>query len=151
MANKPTAKTPTKRKAAKKDEERVGKARLVVRRAMIKDIRGIAALIRRVYTELPPYKQSEIRGQINNFQEGCFVALLDDEVVGYCASMQLPEPVAFAPHDWDEITGNGYGSRHDPTGDWLYGYEMCVDPKVRGVRIGRRLYCLLYTSPSPRD
>ena len=68
MANKPTAKTPTKRKAAKKDEERVGKARLVVRRAMIKDIRGIAALIRRVYTELPPYKQSEIRGQINNFQ-----------------------------------------------------------------------------------
>ena len=140
MANKPTAKTPTKRKTPKKDEERVGKARLVVRRAMIKDIRGIAALIRRVYTELPPYKQSEIRGQINNFPDGCFVALLDDEVVGYCASMQLPEPVAFAPHDWDEITGNGYGSRHDPTGDWLYGYEMCVDPKVRGVRIGRRLY-----------
>ena len=66
---------------------------------MIKDIRGIAALIRRVYTELPPYKQSEIRGQINNFPDGCFVALLDDEVVGYCASMQLPEPVAFAPHD----------------------------------------------------
>ena len=52
----------------------------------------------------------------------------------------LPEPVVFAPHDWDEISGNGYGIRHDPTGDWLYGYEMCVDPKVRGVRIGRRLY-----------
>jgi GNAT superfamily N-acetyltransferase len=41
---------------------------------------------------------------------------------------------------WDEITGNGFGSRHDPTGDWLYGYEMCVDPEVRGTRIGRRLY-----------
>ena len=120
--------------------EKLGQARLVIRRAMIKDIRGIAALVRRAYTDLPPYKQSEIRGQINNFPEGCFVALLDEEVVGYCATMQLPEPVAFAPHDWEEVTGNGYGSRHDPTGDWLYGYEMCVDPKVRGVRIGRRLY-----------
>ncbi|WP_343042260.1 bifunctional GNAT family N-acetyltransferase/carbon-nitrogen hydrolase family protein [Pontixanthobacter rizhaonensis] len=111
-----------------------------MRGALVKDIRGIAALIRRVYTELPPYTLGEIRGQINNFPEGCFVALLDDEVVGYCASMQLPEPVVFTDHDWDEISGNGYGSRHDPTGDWLYGYEMCVDPKVRGVRIGRRLY-----------
>ncbi|MBU0836372.1 MAG: carbon-nitrogen hydrolase, partial [Gammaproteobacteria bacterium] len=27
-----------------------------------------------------------------------------------------------------------------PTGEWLYGYEMCVDPAQRGVRIGKRLY-----------
>ena len=132
---------PVKRKpSAKAEGEKVGKARLIIRRAKIKDIRGIATLVRRAYTDLPPYKQSEIRGQINNFPEGCFVAQLDDEIVGYCATMQLPEPVAFGPHDWEEISGNGYGSRHDPTGDWLYGYEMCVDPSVRGVRIGRRLY-----------
>ena len=132
---------PVKRKpSAKAEGEKVGKARLIIRRARIKDIRGIATLVRRAYTDLPPYKQSEIRGQINNFPEGCFVAQLDDEIVGYCATMQLPEPVAFGPHDWEEISGNGYGSRHDPTGDWLYGYEMCVDPSVRGVRIGRRLY-----------
>lgn len=129
-----------KRPSARAQGEKLGQARLIVRQAMIKDIRGIAALVRRTYDDLPAYKQSEIRGQINNFAEGCFVALLDETIVGYCASMQLPEPVVFAPHNWDEISGNGYGSRHDPTGDWLYGYEMCVDPKVRGVRIGRRLY-----------
>jgi len=54
--------------------------------------------------------------------------------------MRLGGDKALRPHSWDEITGNGYGSRHDPTGDWLYGYEMCVDPKVRGTRLGRRLY-----------
>src|SRR3546814_17808667 len=54
--------------------------------------------------------------------------------------MRVDEDIALVPHDWEEITANGFGSRHDPTGAWLYGYEMCVDPRVRGVRIGQRLY-----------
>ena len=121
----------TARATRRRESERFGTRRLEIRNARIKDIPGIAQLVRRVYDDMPAYTHGEIRGQINNFREGCFVALLDEKVVGYCASMQLPEPVVFTPHDWDEISGNGYGSRHDPTGDWLYGYEMCVDPKVR--------------------
>ena len=116
------------------------RARLEVRQARATDVSGIAALVRRVYDDMPAYTYGEIRGQMNNFAEGCFVAKLDGKVVGYCASMRVSQALAFSPHDWDEITGNGFGSRHDPTGDWLYGYEMCVDPKVRGTRIGRRLY-----------
>ena len=116
------------------------KARLEVRQAKLKDVRAIAELVRRAYVDLPPYTLGEIRGQLNNYSDGCFVAKLDGEIVGYCASMRLSANVAFSNHTWDEVTGNGFGSRHDPTGDWLYGYEMCVDPKVRGTRIGRRLY-----------
>ena len=116
------------------------KARLEIRQAKLKDVRAIGDLVRRAYDDLPAYTQGEIRGQINNYPEGCFVAKLDGEVVGYCASMRLDERVALSNHTWDEVTGNGFGSRHDPTGDWLYGYEMCVDPQVRGTRLGRRLY-----------
>jgi len=116
------------------------KARLEVRPARPADVARIAALVRRAYEDLAPYTASEIRGQINNFPGGCFVAILDGKLVAYCASMRLSGDKALAPHSWDEITGNGYGSRHDPTGEWLYGYEMCVDPKTRGARIGRRLY-----------
>ncbi len=115
-------------------------ARLEVRPATQKDVPGIAALIRRVYDELPAYTYGEVRGQVNNYPDGVFVAVLDDRIVGYCASMRISGAIALKPHDWEEISGNGFGSRHDPTGDWLYGYEMCVDPKVRGTRIGRRLY-----------
>ena len=111
-----------------------------VRQAKLKDVPDIAELVRRAYVDLPPYKLGEIRGQLNNYREGCFVAKLDGVIVGYCASMRLKSNVAMSDHSWDEVTGNGFGSRHDPTGDWLYGYEMCVDPKVRGTRIGRRLY-----------
>ena len=116
------------------------KARLEVRQAKLKDVREIADLVSRAYVDLPPYTLGEIRGQLNNYRDGCFVAKLDGQIVGYCASMRLSENVAFSNHTWDEVTGNGFGSRHDPTGDWLYGYEMCVDPKVRGTRLGRRLY-----------
>ena len=116
------------------------KARLEVRQAKLKDVPAIAELVRRAYVDLPPYTLGEIRGQLNNYRDGCFVAKLDGVIVGYCASMRLKANVAMSNHSWDEVTGNGFGSRHDPTGDWLYGYEMCVDPKVRGTRIGRRLY-----------
>lgn len=116
------------------------KARLEVRQAKLKDVRAIGDLVRRAYADLPAYTQGEIRGQINNYPDGCFVAKLDGQIVGYCASMRLDEKVALSNHIWDEVTGNGFGSRHNPTGDWLYGYELCVDPKVRGTRLGRRLY-----------
>lgn len=115
-------------------------ARLEIRQAETGDVAEIARLARRVYEDFPPYTRGHIRGQINNFPRGCFVAVLDGRLIGYCASMRLSGDKALRPHSWDEITGNGYGSRHDPNGDWLYGYEMCVDPEVRGTRIGRRLY-----------
>ena len=137
MADKPT---PAAKRPSRKKADKAGKARLEIRQAKSADVAGIAALVRRAYDDLPAYTYGEIRGQLNNFPQGCFVAVMDGTIVGYCASMQIGETIAFAPHSWDEITGNGFGSRHDPTGDWLYGYEMCVDPGVRGVRIGRRLY-----------
>lgn len=120
--------------------ENRSRARLEVRQAELGDVRAIADLVRRAYDDLPAYTHGEIRGQINNYPQGCFIAKLDGKLVGYCASMRLSERVAFSDHDWDEVTGNGFGSRQNAKGEWLYGYEMCVDPKVRGTRIGRRLY-----------
>ncbi|QDP18632.1 nitrilase-related carbon-nitrogen hydrolase [Sphingomonas xanthus] len=116
------------------------KARLEIRAATPDDVPGIVALVKRCYKDLPTYTPGEVRGQINNYPEGCFVAVLDDQYVGYCASMRIAGALAMTQHSWREITGAGYGSRHDPNGEWLYGYEMCVDPEVRGSRIGRRIY-----------
>ncbi|HUE78576.1 MAG TPA: GNAT family N-acetyltransferase [Sphingomicrobium sp.] len=116
------------------------KARLEVRQARLEDVGEILDLVRRSYDELPTYSAGELRGQINNYSEGCFVTVMDGRFVGYCATMRVSGAVALQPHRWREITGAGFGFRHDPTGEWLYGYEMCVDPECRGTRIGRRLY-----------
>src|SRR3546814_6923099 len=88
---------------------------LLVRNAVTGDIAGIRALIARVYPHMGNYSTGMIRGQINNFPEGQFVAVFEDKIVGYCASSRIDENVALSPHDWETISGNGFGSRHDPT------------------------------------
>ncbi len=118
-------------------------SRLTVRNASLSDIPAIADLTDRVYSGsgMRGYSQGVLKGQINNFPRGQFVAVVDDKhVVGYCATFRIGEAICLRPHQWAEITGNGYASRHDPHGDWLYGMEVCVDPEYRGYHIGQRLY-----------
>jgi predicted amidohydrolase/GNAT superfamily N-acetyltransferase len=115
-------------------------ATLELRAAVPSDVPEILALIGRAYPGIANYSPGQISGQINNFPEGQFVAVYEGAVVGYCASSRIDEGIALSPHDWATITGNGFGSRHDPTGDWLYGIEMAVDERRRGLRIGKRLY-----------
>ena len=118
------------------------KPQLLVRNARTKDIPAIRDLVTRVYADTPmdTYTTSMLRGQIHNFPEGQFVAEYDNLIVGYCATFQIGPEHALSPHTWSEITGNGYASRHDPEGEYLYGMEVCVDPAYRGLRIGQRLY-----------
>ncbi|MCB1789198.1 MAG: GNAT family N-acetyltransferase [Gammaproteobacteria bacterium] len=118
------------------------RSRLGVRTATTDDIPAIIALTERVYdgTGISAYTTGQVRGQLNNFGEGQFVAVIDDQVVGYCATFRVSEEIGLKPHTWMEITGNGYASRHDAKGEWLYGMEVCVDPQYRGYRIGQRLY-----------
>jgi predicted amidohydrolase/GNAT superfamily N-acetyltransferase len=117
-----------------------GRKRLDLRNALPSDVPAILRLIRRVYPDMPNYAPAMVRGQVNNFPDGVFVALYDNRVVGYCATMRVSQAMAFGLHDWEEITANGFGTRHTPAGEWLYGYELAVDPKLRGLRIGQRLY-----------
>ncbi|WP_455366091.1 GNAT family N-acetyltransferase [Kaarinaea lacus] len=117
-------------------------SKLFIRNAKLGDVPAITDLTTRAYagTGMHGYSAGSVRGQINNFPDGQFVILVDDKVVGYCATFRINEKICLKPHTWAEITGNGYASRHDPDGDWLYGMEVCVDPDYRGYRLGQRLY-----------
>ncbi len=116
------------------------KTRLKVRDASLDDVASISKLVERVYPGMPPYPDAMLRGQINAFPEGVWVATLGEDIVGYCATIRLAEDKALGEHTWREVTGGGYGSTHDATGEYLYGYEVCVDPAMRRYRIGQRFY-----------
>jgi len=116
------------------------KAKLLIRPAKASDAPAIARLSVKVYGKADAFTSAEIRGQINNFPEGQFVAEYEGTVVGHCATMILTEEQAFAPHDWEEISAGGYGRPPAEDGDVLYGFEVCVDPAYRRLRIGQRLY-----------
>ncbi|WP_045118832.1 bifunctional GNAT family N-acetyltransferase/carbon-nitrogen hydrolase family protein [Haliangium ochraceum] len=115
---------------------------LTVRTAVIDDIPRIRDLVHRVYekADLGTYSEAMLRGQINSFPEGKFIVEYGDDIVGYCSTFLIDGETGLNPHTWTEITGGGFGSRHNPEGDYLYGMEVCVDPAARGLRIGQRLY-----------
>jgi predicted amidohydrolase/GNAT superfamily N-acetyltransferase len=115
---------------------------LQVRNARQEDIPQIAALSTRVYSGTGMHGHSEpmLTGQLNHFPAGQFVVTAGERIVGYCATLRVSEKACMKPHTWAEITGNGFASTHNPAGEWLYGMEVCVDPDLRGYRIGQRLY-----------
>jgi predicted amidohydrolase/GNAT superfamily N-acetyltransferase len=114
--------------------------KLVVRAASAADVQGIARLVELAYPGMATYTYAMLRGQINAFPLGVWVSTYADEIVGYCATIRLSEKRALEPHTWQEVTGGGYGSTHDENGEFLYGYEVCVDPEIRRYRIGQRFY-----------
>ena len=114
---------------------------LDIRNATSSDIPRIALLVEKAYDpRMEGYKKDAIRGQLANFPEGCFVITLNDDIVAYSASLLIDEETAMKPHTWKQITANGFASTHNPDGEYLYGYETCVDPAVRGKRLGQRIY-----------
>lgn len=116
------------------------KAKLVIRPALLSHARAISALSAKVYGRDNAFTQAEIRGQINNFPEGQFVAEYEGRIVGHCATQVVTEEQAFSPHSWSEITAGGFGRPPTDDGEILYGFEVCVDPDFRRLRIGERFY-----------
>ena len=113
---------------------------LDVRNASLKDIPEIISVVKRSYIDDDSYTPEMLRGQITNFKDGCFVVVKDGEIIAYSASLILSEKSALSRHTWESITANGFASTHDEEGDYLYGYETCVVPGERGIRIGQRIY-----------
>ncbi len=113
---------------------------LLIRNAKISDVPALLSLSAKAYGDMPGYTPGMLKGQISNFAEGQFVVEYHGEIVGYAASFLIDEKTAMSKHNWSEITGGGYASRHEPKGNWLYGMDVCVDPTRRRVRIGQRLY-----------
>jgi predicted amidohydrolase/ribosomal protein S18 acetylase RimI-like enzyme len=119
------------------------KAKLIIRPATTADARKIAGLSTRIYGKADAMTPAEVRGQINNFPEGQFVAEYERKIVGHCATMIVPAEEAFAPHTWHQISGGGFGKpvvEDSEEGEVLYGLEVCVDPEYRRLRIGERFY-----------
>ncbi|MES2207795.1 MAG: nitrilase-related carbon-nitrogen hydrolase [Pseudomonadota bacterium] len=115
------------------------KINLLVRPLRHKDIPDVMALSKKVYGDFG-LKEEMISGQLSIFPEGQFVSTYNGEIVGHCATFIISGDIALKPHNWQQITGNGFASRHDPDGDYLYGLEVSVDERFRGLRIGQRLY-----------
>lgn len=116
------------------------KINLIIRQAEYSDIPGIIELSISNYGADMAIREDMLYGQITSFPEGQFIAEYNGKIVGHCATFIISGEIALKPHSWQQITGNGFASRHDADGDYLYGMDVCVDEEYRGLRIGQRLY-----------
>ncbi|MCB0476324.1 MAG: bifunctional GNAT family N-acetyltransferase/carbon-nitrogen hydrolase family protein, partial [Flavobacteriaceae bacterium] len=74
------------------------------------------------------------------FPEGQVGIKVDNELAGCALSIIVDYHKFDEKHTYAEITGNYTFDTHDPNGNILYGIDVFIRPKYRGLRLGRRLY-----------
>lgn len=116
--------------------------RLLLRHLRPEDYEGLKTVMDRVYSGPlgGAISQDRFEAQVRRFPEGQICIEDNGRVVAAALSLIVDYEQFGDRHTYDEITGRGYITTHDPDGDVLYGTEVCVDPDYRDLRLGRRLY-----------
>ena len=86
------------------------------------------------------FKARHYRKHLELFDEGQFVALDGDRVVGATATIRRHFDFDHIDHTFGEVIQGGWLTSHEPAGDWLYGADIGVDPAHRGQGVATALY-----------
>ncbi|MBW6492224.1 MAG: carbon-nitrogen hydrolase family protein [Lentimicrobium sp.] len=94
------------------------------------------------YTNMPGayWKAHHLKKLIEAFPEGQVGIRIDHELAGCALSIIVNSSKFDEKHTYREITGNYTFNTHTPAGDTLYGIDIFIHPRFRGLRLGRRLY-----------
>ncbi|MGD9970772.1 MAG: GNAT family N-acetyltransferase [Sulfuricurvum sp.] len=94
------------------------------------------------YESMPEayWKEHQIKTLIDKFPDGQIVIKVDGEIAACALSIIVNYDEFAYHHTYKEITGNFTFSTHTDKGNILYGIDVFVKPKFRGLRLGRRLY-----------
>lgn len=77
------------------------------------------------------------------FPEGQLCAIdraAGDRVVGMTSTIRMDFDFAHPGHTFADVIAGGFLTSHQPTGAWLYGADLGVDPAYRRRGIARALY-----------
>lgn len=116
--------------------------RLRLRNLRLEDYPDIKHIMDQVYPGSMggAWSREQFAAQINRFPEGQICVEDNGRVVAAALTLVVDYSRFGDRHTYEEITGNGYFTTHDPKGDVLYGVDVFVDPEYRAMRLGRRLY-----------
>lgn len=114
--------------------------KVIVRHTCIADIKPLIELQKRVYPNIPAWREDMMLHQLEIFPQGQIVAELDGQLVGAASSLVVLWDEWQAGHTWQEITARGSFDTHNPDGRTLYAAEVFVHPHMRGTGIGHALY-----------
>lgn len=84
----------------------------------------------------------KFKARIARFPRGAIGIFENGKLAGVSTSMRInfnPETVDGYHKTWDEITGNGYITTHEPDGNTLYVVSVGVESRAQGKGYGQRL------------
>ncbi len=116
--------------------------KIELRNLQIEDYKELKNSMMEAYSELENsyWKEHHIEKLLSIFPEGQLVVLVDGKVVGSALSLIIDYRKVIANHTYAQITGNYSFDTHNQSGEVLYGIDVFIHPKYRGLRLGRRLY-----------
>ncbi len=108
----------------------------------IEDYEEIKNAMIEAYSNMPNayWKEHHIKALIAKFQDGQVAIKVDGELAGCALSIIVDYSKFDDKHTYNQITGNYTFNTHTDSGDILYGIDVFIRPKFRGLRLGRRLY-----------
>ena len=124
-----------------RDEAQLGDAelhhRLRLRNTQLSDYPALKEIMDLVYGHAGgAWSQEQFESQLARFPEGQICLEDKGRVIAAVISVIVDYKKFGDFHTHKEITGNGYLTTHDPTGDTLYGVDVFVHPDYRGLRPG---------------
>jgi predicted amidohydrolase/ribosomal protein S18 acetylase RimI-like enzyme len=112
----------------------------ILRPMRIEDFDELVAMQALCFPGMATWGREQIESQLKMFPDGQFVIEHDGHVVASASSLIVDFDDYSEWHNWKEIADSGYIRNHDPEGDTLYGIEIMVHPRYRGLKLARRLY-----------
>lgn len=86
------------------------------------------------------WKKHHIEDLTRKFPEGQVVIKIDGDIAGCALSIIVDYDKIDDEHTYEDIIAGESFKNHNPDGDILYGIDVFIKPKYRGLRLGRRLY-----------
>jgi len=113
-----------------------------LRNLKIEDYKELKKSMVESYPEMADsfWQEEQLEILLKKFPEGQLVIVVDGIVVGSALSILVTEDFAFKTKTYKDITGNYTFSTHNAEGEVIYGIDVFINPKYRGLRLGRRLY-----------
>lgn len=92
------------------------------------------------YLDASSWTKEEFYSLIEKFSKGQVGIKIDGELAGFALSIIVDYSKFDDTHSYKEITGDYTFNTHTDNGNMLYGIDIFINKKFRGLRLGRRLY-----------
>jgi predicted amidohydrolase/GNAT superfamily N-acetyltransferase len=108
----------------------------------LEDYQDLKEMMILVYKSMPEsyWREHHIKTLIDKFPDGQVVIKIDGEFAGCALSIIVDQKEVSKRHTYKNITRNYSFDSHTDEGTVLYGIDVFIKPKFRGLRLGRRLY-----------